>query len=181
MDSPLRLLPILLIVSCAWLTISCDLSDKRFDPPQHTIREAMAKAEAGNAMAQYVVGSSYYYGDSLPQNTTEAAHWLRLAADQGQTDAAYLLSCMYFDGEGVTQNNDSAAHYCHIAAQSGEHYKATYTLGCCYMYGVGVAQDTAEALRWFRRPELQEHQPSHRRIEEILSGQELTPTNNLHP
>ena len=44
---------------------------------------AMAKAEAGDAEAQYYLGLAYSFGSGMPQDDVEAVRWYRLAADQG--------------------------------------------------------------------------------------------------
>jgi TPR repeat protein len=54
-------------------------------------------AEQGNCTAQFAVGFSYMYGDSI-KNDSLARHWLDLAADQKQAGAMGPLAVNYFMG-----------------------------------------------------------------------------------
>jgi chromosome segregation ATPase len=47
-----------------------------------------AKAEKGNAVAQYNLGLAYTTGESVPKDTIEAYVWLRLATENGATGKA---------------------------------------------------------------------------------------------
>ena len=48
-----------------------------------------ARAEQGDAAAQYNLGIMYGNGTGVPQDDAEALRWYRLAADQGGTGKAY--------------------------------------------------------------------------------------------
>lgn len=61
-------------------------------------------ADEGNAHAQFVLGLTYYAGQSVVQNYTEAAKWFRRAAEQGHADAQLSLALMYSEGWGVSRN-----------------------------------------------------------------------------
>ena len=53
-----------------------------------------ARAEAGEAIAQYNLGVLYAVGRGVPQHAAEAVRWLRLATEQGHADArSKLVSC----------------------------------------------------------------------------------------
>lgn len=54
-----------------------------------------AKAETGDALAQYNLGVSYRDGDGIPQNVAQAAGWFRKAADQGLASAQFNLGVLY--------------------------------------------------------------------------------------
>jgi hypothetical protein len=58
-------------------------------------------AEQGNAMAQSMLGSMYYYGEGkgVPQDFEKAVHWFRLAAKQGDDLAQAFLGHMFFFGQ----------------------------------------------------------------------------------
>ena len=47
---------------------------------QESIEELSARAEAGDADAQYNLGASYASGSGVPQDYTEAVRWYRLAS-----------------------------------------------------------------------------------------------------
>ena len=54
-------------------------------------RERRAKAEQGDANAQYNLGFMYYYGQGVNKDKAEAAKWYRKAAAQGDADAKRML------------------------------------------------------------------------------------------
>ena len=73
------------------------------------IDELRVRAEAGDAEAQFNLGTSYDDGRGVPQDAAEAVRWFRLAADQGDAVAQNLLGTMYRNGEDVPQD-DVLAH-----------------------------------------------------------------------
>ena len=48
-------------------------------------------AEKGDAIAQFNLGLSYYHGNGVPQDNTQAVYWYREAAEQGHPDAKEIL------------------------------------------------------------------------------------------
>ncbi len=112
--------------------------------------ELRARAEQGDAQAQYNLGVMYATGRGVPQDDAEAVRWWRLAADQGDAEAQYNLGVRYADGRGVPQDDAEAAKWFRRAAEQGA-AKAQHNLGFMYENGRGVRQDYAEAVRWFRK------------------------------
>ena len=73
-----------------------------------------AKAERGDAWAQYELGHAY----AEVWNAAEATKWYRKAAEQGVAEAQYALGQYYAAGEGVPRDNTEAyAWFCLAAAQ----------------------------------------------------------------
>ena len=71
-----------------------------------------AKAETGDAAAQYILGRLYdQYNDH-----TDATKWYRRAAVQGNAHAQYSLSWWYTVGLGVPRNYIEAYKWCDLAA-----------------------------------------------------------------
>jgi len=60
--------------------------------------EARAKAEKGDAQAQFDLGWMYDEGKSVEQDSAEAAKWYREAASRGQKRAQFKLGFMYSTG-----------------------------------------------------------------------------------
>ena len=79
--------------------------------------ELRARAEAGNAVAQFNLGFMYATGRGIPQNDTEAVRWYRRSAIQSFALAQAGLGHMYFSGRGVPQNDDEAARWYRRAAE----------------------------------------------------------------
>lgn len=62
------------------------------------------QAEKGNAEAQYNLGYMYVHGQGVTKNHTEAAKWIRKAAEQVYAFAQYQLGLMHSKGQGVPQD-----------------------------------------------------------------------------
>ena len=86
--------------------------------------EARAKAEKGDAQAQFDLGWMYDEGKSVEQDSKEAAKWFREAASQGQKRAQFKLGFMYSTGRGVERNDVEAVTWLNLAAAQGYVYAA---------------------------------------------------------
>ena len=75
-----------------------------------------ARAESGDAVAQYDLGVMYASGLGAPEDDAEAVRWYRLAADQGFADAQSNLAIMYENGKGVPQDYVQAHIWYSLAA-----------------------------------------------------------------
>jgi len=109
-----------------------------------------ARADTGNADAQFRLGSMFYYGEGVPRDHSQAVHWYRLAAGQGNAQGQYSLSYCYFRGRGISRDVPQAVYWLQQAAQQG-YTPAEAHLGFLYRRGEGVPQDDSEAFRWTRR------------------------------
>src|SRR5437660_464726 len=63
------------------------------------VQELIARAEQGDAVAQYGLGVMYELGRSMLKDVTQAAVWYRKSADQGLARAQYYLGVMYANGD----------------------------------------------------------------------------------
>jgi len=117
--------------------------------PAEAARVYRARAERGEAKAQYRLGDSYAQGKGVPQDYFEAVRWYRKAAKQGNANAEYALGYMYHQGQGVKQDDAEAVRWFRQAAEQGN-AQAQCNLGDSYAQGHGVPQDYAEAVRWYR-------------------------------
>lgn len=113
------------------------------------LAELRAKAERGEAAAEFRLGVIYAKGDSVAKNPVEAAKWYREAADQGHLLAQYHLGKMYDTGSGVAKDPTEAAKWYRMAAQQGDQY-SQMILGRDYEIGYGVTKDPTEAVKWYR-------------------------------
>ena len=107
-------------------------------------------AEVGSAEAQYNLGYMYDYGEGVPVDDVQAAHWYRRAAEQGHVTAQFNLGVMYTYGEGVAQDAGEAAYWYREAAEQ-DHTGAQYELAYMYDEGIGIPLDDAQAVTWYRR------------------------------
>lgn len=102
-----------------------------------TACQIIARAEEGDAEAQYEAGLIYLWGvDSLAQDMAISVQWVEKAAQQGQPEAAYQLGALYVLGEGVKQNMLLARHYFEVAADRGMSM-ALFELGGMDEFGLG--------------------------------------------
>jgi TPR repeat protein len=119
------------------------------DPPRSQLLDPtlQAKAQAGDASAQFSLGVLYDNGQGVPQDYVQAAQWYRKAAEQGFAAAQYNLAQMYIKGLGVPQDYLEAAQWDRKAAEQGE-ADAQYVLGLAYSLGNGVPEDITESYFW---------------------------------
>ncbi len=80
------------------------------------IADLRARANQGDATAQFNLGLMYESGEGVAQDYTQAFFWYRKAADQGDASAQLNLGVMYGRGAGVAQNFVQAHKWCNIAA-----------------------------------------------------------------
>lgn len=111
-------------------------------------------AGAGNADAQFQIGSWYGRGEVLPQDHEQAVLWWRKAAEQGHAEAQNELGNAYSEGLGVPQDPELAFAWCLKAAEQGLG-AAQVNLGILYMNGLGVRKDEAQGVAWFRKAAVQ--------------------------
>lgn len=90
---------------------------------QKDYRQAMQwllpSSEQGNADAQYMLGSMYYFGRGIPQDYQQAAKWNQKAAEQGQVAAQFGLGIMNMMGHGMPKDLVKAHMWLNLAAANG--------------------------------------------------------------
>lgn len=128
----------------------------------------IAKAKAGDPVAEFQIGIRFMIGSGVQQDTREAMIEFQKAAEKGNIEAQYLLGQIYDDGglgkvipgpdgsytdgrevdfHPVPQNLGLAAKWYRMAAEQG-YAAAQNHLGSMYLDGRGVPQDYAEAYFW---------------------------------
>lgn len=116
-------------------------------PQNPALQPLLEQAEAGNADAQFDLGTAYYNGDTGNVDYDQARRWWEKAAARGDKIAQYNLGTLYDEGRGVSQNHRIAAQWYRDAAQQGYAY-AQYNLGNLYRDGKGVPQNAYIARDW---------------------------------
>jgi uncharacterized protein len=109
----------------------------------------LAKANAGEATSQVLVGEAYAAGKDVDQDYKQAAEWYRKAADKGDINGELHLAALYRDGGGKSFPRDivQAAEWYRKAADQGD-AGAQGTLGVLYSVGQGVPRSDVEAYFW---------------------------------
>ena len=75
----------------------------------------------GNTDAQYLLGSTYAYGEIVERNFSLAAKWLKMAADGHNVRACASLATLYKMGLGVEKNENEAQRLLNYCRARGEH------------------------------------------------------------
>jgi len=112
-------------------------------------------AEAGNADAEYDLGTMYSDGHGVPRDPRQAQAWWEKAANQGQADAQFSLGFLLLNGAGegddaVAADPSAALPWLEKAAAQG-HPSADYFLGYLYWSGTSVPFDPEKALQYTLR------------------------------
>jgi TPR repeat protein len=90
------------------------------DAAQHAqFEDNKAKAEKGDANAQYYLGYCYFNGQGVTKDLDEAVKWFRKAADQGNAGGQFYLGYYYFNGWGVETNLVEAYKWFNLASAQG--------------------------------------------------------------
>jgi TPR repeat protein len=109
--------------------------------------DLLAKANGGDAAAQYDIGQKYAKGDGVAKNMEEAVKWLTKSAEQGNADAQMSLGALYVSGRGVPKNSTEAAKWYRLAAEQGRP-AAQVQMARMHLAGAGVVKDDVEAAKW---------------------------------
>jgi TPR repeat protein len=98
----------------AWGLIWCIARAQSFpaapplsDPPE-SVDQIRAKAEAGDAQAQYQLARDYNSGTNVPKDYKQAFDWCLKSAEQGYVKAEFTVATLYQDGIGVDLGGDPA-------------------------------------------------------------------------
>lgn len=149
-----------------------------YDPE---IRKA---AEAGDAGAQFKLGEALLQNPTRStENSENALHWLKRAADNGNTEAMIVLGRLLRSGVGVLQNFGQASQWLETAAKKGNS-EGMLELGRLYRDGVGVDKDPVLAYVWFNRASAERNLDAVREreaIARILTPEELKKAQNQSP
>ena len=126
-------------------------------PPQAAPKSAppstdkiAAAANAGNPVAEAIIGLKYLDGQGITADPVQAAKWLEKSAEAGQAVAQYRLGTMYERGQGVTANPALAAKWYQAAANLGNR-KSMHNLAVSFAEGSTGKKDMAESARWFSK------------------------------
>jgi TPR repeat protein/Zn-dependent protease with chaperone function len=114
------------------------------------LQALQATAEGGDSDAQSRLGRMYLFGQSVPQDMSQALFWTKKAAARGQAEAENTLGGMYMAGWGVPQDDASAVVWFRKSADQGNP-NGENDLGFMYFAGRGVPQDDSLAVGWFRK------------------------------
>ena len=112
--------------------------------------EFLAAAVAGDALAQYLVGSMHEDGLGTAQDDGSAVRWYERASTQGDAEGSFALAQMLLSGRGIDRNDERAAKLIRSAADAG-HHGAMNALGTLYLQGRTVARSSTDAAKWYQK------------------------------
>lgn len=109
-----------------------------------------ARAEAGQAQAQFLLGRMLARGELGEPDMAQAARWYRAAADQGEARAQNNLAGLLWDGQGVETDRAEAVRLFQAAAEQGQMH-AHFNLAVRYRNGeIGEGPEPEAARRHLR-------------------------------
>ncbi len=124
--------------------------------PEAVADELLAKAEQGDAEAQFQLGRKYMSGRDDPEDQNKGFDWWLKAATQGHVVAQNNIGHCYQGGIGVAENAAEAVRWFVKSAKQGS-VDAQYALALIYSEGLGMPKDEAEAMKWYRLAAEQGH------------------------
>ena len=107
-------------------------------------RELLPAANAGDAEAQFYVGTMYRHGFGTETDNDEGLFWLTKAAGQGHVRAQFVLGF-----EAIQDGRPAAGAPNIVAAAKAGFAAAQYHAGVLFRDGAGVPQNNLSALGWF--------------------------------
>ena len=108
---------------------------------------AKAKAEKGDAQAQFWLGVSYAEGKGVAKDQVQAVSWWRKAAVQGYDNAQMSLGVCYANGTGVAKDQVQAVKWTRKGAEQGD-VGCLEAMGVYYANGLGVTKNLIEAYAY---------------------------------
>ena len=109
-------------------------------------------AKRGNARAQYMLASNYYFGDGVKKDYNLAIMYANLAMEQGYIKSCRRWGKFYRDGLAVPQDYIKAREYYEKGAKMGD-YNCFNKIGDMIYYGWGYPIDYCEAVRYYQQGE----------------------------
>ena len=120
-------------------------------------KEYKARADAGDAEAQYLYSSALWVGLGVVKDLPQAFVYAKKCVGQGDGRALGLVGRGYAEGWGIESNAVKAAEcYSRFVAWAAKDSEdgdvdAQLSLGVCYYQGQGVERNILMAVKWFRK------------------------------
>lgn len=165
-------------LTAAVLLNFCLLSLVPVDSRADELSDITAKAERGDAAAQYDLGLMFQKGEKVPKDEAAALAWFSKAAAQGHTKAEVNLGSIYAHGFGVPQDWAKSIEWYRKAAAKGD-TTAEHNLGLDYDHGHGVERDAGQAARWYRLAADQGHARAQYNLGELYEDGRGVPQNDV--
>ena len=113
---------------------------------KQAVEDLRQRAENGDPVAQWELGSRYDTGQGVPRDAAETEKWYRRAADSGYAEAQNSLGSTY---QADRRYSEAVAWYQKAADQN--HTLALNNLAYMYDLGLGVTQDRRHAFELYMK------------------------------
>lgn len=129
-----------------------------------SIKNILALAKKGDAVAQNQVGGWYYRGRHVTQNYEEALQWWAKSAKQGNVQAIGNMGLCYQTGNGIEADSLKATQLYQKSIEKGNrelfnqnvelskkgNVFSSMLIASCYQKGIGVSKDAAKAVPFLK-------------------------------
>lgn len=129
-------------------------------------KELEARANSGDADAQYELGVRYEEGNGVLPNSQLAIEWLKKAEAQGHVNASYKLATAFAFGVDTEQDFERAMPHYERAAMAG-HVDAQYMMGLALHHGLAGMTNYDDARAWYLRASDQGHKEAASKLQEL--------------
>jgi hypothetical protein len=127
----------------------CICSCHSQQPKNPSLGQLLAKAQKGDADAQYQLALLYERGSSeAAKDSAKAIQWFRILADKGDGRGENGLGIAYLHGYGVAEDDATGFEWFYKAAMKG-YPAAQFNLAGTYYQGRGTPKNAKEAFNWF--------------------------------
>jgi TPR repeat protein len=109
-----------LVVPSAWADFNAGFGAYQAGDYASALTLLRPEAEAGNPIAQNLLGVMNAQGKGTGQNDTEAVRWYRMSANRGYAAAQTNLGLMYQQGRGLDRDLSEARNWYTKAANQGD-------------------------------------------------------------
>lgn len=110
--------------------------------------ELIARAEAGDAHALFLLGNHYCFGESVSVDKEKAFSYYEASASAGDPDGMFNLAACFRFGDGAPKDIHKAIEWYERAAEMDKIF-APFALGGIYKNGEGILADTEKAIKYF--------------------------------
>ena len=127
-------------------------NDDRFplEERDEAVEQLEQLADAGDAHAQYIIGTAYRDGGLLIPDTAKAQKLLERAAEQDLDAAQYALGKLYLSDDADVHDSAKGIYWLKRSTDNGNDY-AAYRLGKEYLGGKNTIKDAETAVSYLRQ------------------------------
>lgn len=135
--------------------------------PKKAFEKYIEAANQGHPLAQYQLGSCYYFGRGTDKDKKKAFKYWELSAQANVAEAQYHLGEMYYNGEEIKRNYNTAFELFSKSAEQGNP-NAYYMIGVCYLEGHGVEKSKDNAITYLKKAEKKANRKARQKLKELL-------------